>query len=528
MINIVTVKKQQPGWVFGGGVSNTSALPGRYTKQYGGVGTPQWQDLADAQKAYVFGAYGAEPYSFRMNLFGSRGGNHYLYQDYYGYARRKEGNELWDGGASASLLRTFSDLSTLIVTGDAYYGAANIPASGYTAEHGDQKTFSTRQNIMLDMPRAVHDDFSMEFSLGHTWETLEYDPGLDPSRHRENGLTLINRWSWYPAAELTLRFGGDYRFIRLDSTNDGVHNGHRGGLYLSADYAPGRKVLLIASMKGVYDGGGIIPVPKLGIAWNIGEALTIKNNYFRSFKFPDFDDLYWVQPGFMGNPDLKPEDGWGADLSAEWTRGDLLTLSSSFYGEWTTDSIHWNNASGFWRPENISRAAFLGWDNRLNISLPIAPFFLEKPVVSLSWQFQMSWLLSGAARPAGNLRIPYMPMHILGFSLELPWKTGGAHQGSLILSGRFESSRFADPGNRIKLDPYFLLHITVNQEISKNIAIFGSLRNVLNTRYVSVAEYPMPGFTGTVGVRMNIAVPRVGGSGGARVKGAAYESANPQ
>ncbi|MDR0387603.1 MAG: TonB-dependent receptor [Treponema sp.] len=502
VINIVTVKKQGAGWVFGGGVSNTSALPGPYNEQYGGVGNPKWQDLADAQNINVFAAYGAENYSFRMNLFGNRAGNHYLYQDYYGYARRKEGNELWDGGASASFLRNFPNLSTLIVTGDAYYGDKHIPASGYTAEYAEQKDFSTRQNIMLDMPRAFHDDFSMEFSLGHNWGILNYDPGLDPSLHRENGFTLINRWAWYPATGFTLRFGGDYRFIHLNSTNDGVHNGHRGGLYLTSEYAPVKKILLIASVKGVTDGGSVIPVPKAGIAWSIHDTFTIKNNYFRSFKFPDFDDLYWVQQGFMGNPDLKPEDGWGADLSAEWTRGDLLTLASSLYGEWTTDSIHWNNASGLWRPENISRAVFLGWENRLNITLPFAPPFPNKPVISLSWQFQLSRLLDG------NARIPYMPMHILGFSMELPWKIAGVPQGSLIVSGRFESSRFADTGNLIKLDPYFLLNVTVNQEIGKNITLFGSVRNVLNTRYVSVAEYPMPGITLTLGLRMTVEVPQ--------------------
>jgi vitamin B12 transporter len=502
VINIITVKKQPPGWVFGGGVSNVSALPGRYNEQYGGVGNPKWRDLADTQNADLFAAYGAGNYSFRANLFGNRAGNHFLYRDYYGYARRKEGNEVWDGGASASFLRGFSDLSKLIVTGDAYYGDRHIPASGYTAEHAEQKDFSSRQNIMLDMPRAFRDDFSMELSLGHSWGILNYDPGIDPSRHRENSLTLINRWGWYPAAGFTLRFGGDYRFIHLNSTNDGVRNGNRGGLYLTSEYAPVRKLLLIASVKGVTDGKSVIPVPKFGLAWKIRDTLILKNNYFRSFKFPDFDDLYWVQQGFMGNPDLTPEDGWGADLSAEWMHGDLLTFNSSFYWEWAAGSIHWNNASGSWRPENLSRGAFLGWDNRLKVTLPFAPFFLEKPVLSLSWQFQLSWLLSETAGFSGGARIPYMPMHILGFSLELPWKTG-----SLAVSGRYESLRFADTGNLIKLAPYFLLNITANQEVSKNIAVFGSLRNALNTQYVSFAEYPMPGLTVTLGLRMNIEVP---------------------
>jgi vitamin B12 transporter len=502
VINIITVKKQKPGWAFGGSVSNTSALPGRYNEQYGGIGGPKWEDLADTQNISVSGAYGAENYSFRANFFGNRAGNHFLYRDDYGYSRRKEGNEVWDGGASASFLREF-DLSKLILSADVYYGDKHIPASGYTVEYETQTDFSTRQNIMLDMPGFFHDKLSMELSVGHTWGILNYNPGLDPSRHDEHDINLINHWGWYPADGFTLRFGGDYRFIHLNSTNDGVHNGHRGGLYVTAEYAPVKKFLVVVSVKEVTDGKNVIPVPKLGFAWKITDSLTLKSNYFRSFKFPDFDDLYWVQAGFMGNPNLRPEDGWGADVQLEFAHKDLFNVNSSFYWEWTKDSIHWSNASGIWRPENISQGAFLGWDNRLNINLPFFPGPFEKPVLSLLWQFQLSWLLGNGLNFGDGRRIPYMPMHIFTASLELPWKNGKL-PGSFAVSGRFEGSRYADTGNLIELDPYFVLNLVFNQKLNERVTVFGTVRNALNAHYVSFADYPMPGLTFTMGLRMNI------------------------
>jgi vitamin B12 transporter len=508
VINIVTVQNQKPGWTVGAGLANSSYLPGSYDKWERGVGSPRWQDLADAQKLSLSAAYGADRYSLRMNLFGNRAGNHFLYQDNYGAPRRREGNEVWDTGGSASFLRELSAYAKLIATGDIYYGDKRIPASGYTAEYAEQNDFSTRQTVMLDMPRAFHDDFSMELSLGHNWSLLDYDPGSDPSRHDEHDLTLINRWGWYPLTMVTLRFGGDYRFVYLDSTNDGIRGGHRGGLYLTSEYAPAGKLLLITSVKGVTDGESLIPVPKLGFAWQISGSITLKNNYFRSFKFPDFDDLYWIQDGYRGNPDLKPEDGWGTDLSVEFRRGELFTLDSSLYWEWTKDSIHWNNASGEWRPENVSRGAFLGWDNRLNVTLPFSPGPLEKPVVSFSWQFQVSWLLSGTTGFADAIRIPYMPMHVLALALELPWKTGKDFPGSVVVSGRFESSRFADTANLIVLDPYVILDLTYNQQVHKNLVVFGTLNNALNTRYVSFNEYPMPGISLTLGMRVNFELNR--------------------
>ena len=96
-----------------------------------------------------------------------------------------------------------------------------------------------------------------------------------------------------------------------------------------------------------------------------------------------------------------------------------------------------------------------------------------------------------------------MPMHIIGGSLELPWITvRNKLPGALTISGRFESLRYADTRNITKLDPVFLLNIVYNQKVNKNIGLFGKINNVLNTNYVSYADYPMPGINITLGVNM--------------------------
>ena len=503
VINIITVRHQEPGWRFGGGFSNTSFMPWLYNRPYGeGVGGPHWQSLADTQRVNFFMAYGAEHYSFRMNLFANRAANHFMFRDNYGYARRREGNEVVDAGTSLSFIRRLPDLSNFILTGSFYFADKNIPFSGFTAEHAQQNDLASRVSAMLEMPRAFNDDLSMELSLGHNWTELRYDPGRNASRHDEHRISLINRWAWYPTDESTLRFGGDYSFIRLDSTNAGRHYGHRSGLYLTFEHFPVRRLLLIASIKGTTDGNEIIPVPKFGLAWTVSDILTLRNNYFRSFKFPDLNDLHWVQEGFMGNPDLENEDGWGADLGAEITVNDWLTLNSVLYGQWIDNSIHWSNVTGIWRPDNMGTGFFCGWDNRLSLFLPFSSGSMERPTLSLSYAFQMSWLLSGDLTFADSIRIPYMPVHTFGVSLELPWITPNELPGSLVISGRFESSRYAETGNIIRLDPHFLLNIVFNQRLNNTVNLFGRIDNLLNTHYVSFADYPMPGVSLTIGMNM--------------------------
>ena len=494
IINIITVKKNDPGWRLGGSISNNSYIPGKKS------GKTQWQDLADSQNINFSGAYGAEKYSFNLSVYGNRAGNHYLYRDYFDTLRRREGNEVYDAGTSVSSIWNIGELSKLIATGSFYYGNKNIPASGYATIFVKQKDLASRESLMLDMPRAFHDKLSMEAALSHIWRNLHYG---NSSEHTEHDLTVINRWAWYPGEKFTLRFGGDYRFININSTSTGLHNSSRGGLYTTGEYSPVKNLLLIASIKGMTDSRTIIPVPKLGLSWKINDSITLKNNYFRSFKFPDFDDLYWEESGYKGNPDLKNEDGWGADLGAEYILKDLLTINSVVYGTWTDDSIHWSNISGTWKPENYGAAVFFGWDNRIIVTLPFSFGPFEKPVLDLSWQFNISWLLTGSLTFKDNLRIPYMPLNKLGISLEVPWKTKTKElAGSFLVSGNFTGSRFADTQNNKKMNPYFLLNIIYNQKVHKNIGVFGKINNVLNTRYFSFNEYPMPGISLSIGINM--------------------------
>jgi vitamin B12 transporter len=500
VVNIITVKKQKSGLRLGGSVSNTSALPGAYRERSDeSKGDPHWEDLLDAQNYSVFAGFGAEKYSWSANLFANRAANHFLYTDDTKRIRRKEVNEVWDVGGAVSFVRDLpDDYSKFIISGDAYYGDKNVPTSGFSTIAEKQIDFSTRQNIMLDMPRAGRDDLATEASLSHTWHNLKFGDSL----HKQHMITGINRWAWYPLQQLAFRTGWDYRFNYLDSTANGFRNRHDGGLYLTIEYKLHEKFLIVPSIKMAFSipsEDSIVPVPKLGFLWNPSEALAIKNNYFRSFKFPDFEDLYWDGDNMHGNPDLKPEDGWGTDLGAEY-QYKWLGLESIAYAEWTKDSIHWYpSSSGAYEIQNVGEAVFFGWDNKASLSIPVSLGPIKRIVPSFSYQYLLSYLLSYGWTWDSDKRIPYMPIHTLGASLEVAWGTG-----SLEVSGRYESERDTHPRDNSKLPSLFLLNANLNQQIGENLAAFMTLRNILNASYESMVGYPMPGITMTLGMRFNI------------------------
>ncbi|MDR2068473.1 MAG: TonB-dependent receptor [Spirochaetaceae bacterium] len=504
VINIITLKKEAPGLRIGGSLANTAALPGKYYKPRSGDQGPQWRDLADTQNFALSLGYGAERSSWSGGLFANRAGNHFLFKDYYGRTLRRESNEVWDAGASLSYIRDLPDEAKLLIGGDLSYGDKNIPLSG-TSDIGEkQRDLSTRQNLMVDMPRAFRDELAAEASLSYAWSVREYAAS---SRHDQQAVTVINRWSWYPLDWLTLTLGGDYRYAFLNSTDMGRHGRHDGGLYLTAEFQPVRRVLVIPSVKAVFPGSGTepaVPVPKLGFVWTPTDSLIFKNNYFRGFKIPDFEDLYWNGGGMYGNPDLKSEDGWGADLGAAYEVNDRISLEGFLFTQWTADSIHWYPSGGTWKPSNVGEAVFFGLDSKLGFTVPLARPPFEKISLSLSYQYLLSYLLSYGYSFASDKRIPYMPQHTLGFSVTIPWARGfRGYGGSLSLSGHYEGPRYGDTVNLTTLPPYFLVNANLNQGISKNFSVFTVLRNILNQSYESFDDYYMPGLTVTLGVRVN-------------------------
>jgi vitamin B12 transporter len=502
VINIVTIKDREQGLHLGAALSNISYMPGNYTEWDGTKQEAQEQDLLDTQKLELSLSWGSKGFSAGAHVFGNRAQNHYLYKDsFLGQIRRKQFNEILDLGGGTLLSWNFPNLSKLIFSVNSYYSDKNIPATGFSSVIGVQNDITFRESLMFETPVIFREDLSMEATMSHSWARMDYDRyGMPFSRHDQHGITLINRWAWYPLTVLTLRTGWDYRYIYLDSTGIGERNRHDGGIYLTMEYSPHRNFRIVPSIKAASDGSGVVPVPKLGFLWTLTDFLEVKHNYFRSFKYPDFEDLYWSGGGGQGNPDLKPEDGWGTDLGVEFRYQQVLTLESTLFAQYTRDSIHWHKVlGGFWEPENIGEAAFFGADTRLKAVFSVSWGPVKKISPGLSYQYLRSYLLSYGFTWEDEQRIPYQPMHTLGTSLDISWGSG-----SLLLSAHYESVRYYSTTNLIELDPYLLLNFNLNQNLGKYITGLMTLRNILNQSYESYNRYPMPPCSLTVSVQFKI------------------------
>jgi vitamin B12 transporter len=502
VINIITVKRQPPGFSFGVTASNTGYLPGPYVQRQaqGARGGPNPEDLADSQNLSFSLGHGGGAFSWKASLFGNRAGNHFLFEDDYGFARRKISNEVLDIGGGASLAWNLSDTTTVLSDTKLYYAHKNYPITPNSVGSALATNFQVTENVLFNAPVIFRDDMSAEASLSYQFSQAAYGADIESYDHYATG---IARWNWFPTERLVLRSGADWRTLYIDSRGptetQPIKTGNMGGLYLTGEFSPVRKFMIVASVKGVADTRQAALVPKLGFRWEAANAFTLKNNYFRSFKFPDFDDLYYrsMDNIYVGNPDLKPEDGFGADLVGEYAPLDWLSAALTVFGQMTTDSIHWvKQNSSRWSPANVGEAYFVGLDFRPAFTLRIDRLGLRTVKLGLNYQYQLSWLMNGDLSFSDAYRVPYMPNSIVGGSVDLDWDSG-----SFLVTAHYEGVRYADTMNEMPLDPHVLLNATANQGIGKHFTVFASLRNILNARYESFAAYYMPGIALTLGVR---------------------------
>jgi vitamin B12 transporter len=500
-INIITVKQEKRGFRGGGSIRNLSALPGNYHED--GDRDPRWEDLADTQRVSLTGGLGTEALSLSGTIFGGRAGNHFLYSgvDPSG-TRRNEGSEVWDVGGTASLSLLFPNLVQLSLYADIYYGNKNPRNPPALDMSKDAASFSSRQTIKIDIPGFGRKDISSELILNNSQQTFSYLLDGEELFHNEYVIALADRMAWYVLPRLTLRAQADYRYISLESINLSSGFRHDIGIFFAAEYAPVEDLLITPSIKGtsIITAAGFFPapIPKLSLVWHAADALYIKNNYFRNYTFPNMLDFYLDSPAASGNSSLRPEDGWGGDIGAEYRFGNLAILEGAFFGQWTDGMILWSGDSGTRRPRNSGDAASFGMDAETRFAIPTAPGPFTRVDLSLSYRLLLSYFLGNGYTFDSDKRLPLMPVHIFGFTVDVPWKTG-----SFLVSGHFEGDRYTAEENTIRLAPFFLLTLSASQRINEHFTAFMTLRNVFNMPNETFQNVPMPGLTITLGLKIN-------------------------
>ena len=220
--------------------------------------------------------------------------------------------------------------------------------------------------------------------------------------------------------------------------------------------------------------------PKFGLALRPLPWLAIKGNAGRSFRAPNFSELYFNQGFVEGNPDLKPERAISLDAGIQLTTRPFFGEVAYFRSD-VEDLIEYMLVSGFrYKPFNVGRALLHG----MEASASFAPW----QYATLTGSYTLTYAIDtteGANRK--DMQIPGRPRRQAYGRLE-----AGPALVKTFVEYNYVGPNFITRANTKLLDERHILNAGCVVHPSPDVAIGFEMKNVLDDPAVDLRGFPLP------------------------------------
>ncbi len=243
------------------------------------------------------------------------------------------------------------------------------------------------------------------------------------------------------------------------------------------------------------------------LTYNIGanylatKNITLKFNGGKVYRIPTLNDRYWV-PG--GNPDLKPEEGYTIDGTAEYNRikdNFEVKLSGSVFAKLISNWIQWvpYGVSGT-HPINFQEVYSRGTETTWHIAY-------VKKLLRVQLKTITSYALSTITKNelSNNdiigKQLIYSPRYMVNSSLLVSYKTF-----AMSYFHNYVGYRFTASDNSAWIKPYHAstIRLTYLHQLKElEFGFFGNINNVLNKIYEVYDNRPQPLRYFELGVQLN-------------------------
>lgn len=227
----------------------------------------------------------------------------------------------------------------------------------------------------------------------------------------------------------------------------------------------------------------------IGSLYNFNKFYSLKINGSRNFRIPSFNDLYWENGG---NLNLKPENSYQIEVGNVFNY-KKNNLSQTFYYIKIDDLIRWiPNNDGNWSPINTNKVNTYGAETILNSSIKLGK---ENLKINATYAYTVSKNLEN------NKQLFYVPFNKFNSSIAYSFKKFTFNYQFLYNGFVFTRSN-NDPKEVIKAYKISNLSFDYDFKFFKNSKIGFQIANLLNEKYQSVEDRPLPGINFNVFINL--------------------------
>ena len=406
----------------------------------------------------------------------------------YGDNAVRTNNDLTQGRASLDLWGVYAGGDMHV---KAYYNDVSRGAPGSVAYPSDDRQKDRNAFVQGVFRKRFSSLYSMIVSTKGAYDHIFYTSSYGESTYDQaevqvntsHFFRLSDRWSLSAAADL--HWDGLYS-TSYDASRTAVFtsvsSSYRYGI-LSADIA--------VEYYGTFDKGQMSRhawSPSFDLRVSITEEFEFTAFGRRAYRVPVFNELYYV--GF-GNPELRPEDAWLADMGFEYdddidiSSAGSLKVKAKFNGfcNFLRDKIISAPSPedpNIWAPYNIGKVRSTGLDALCGVVYRTGDLSLG---ADLRYSFQ------SAVDKSDGGQVPYIAKHTVNIDADASWRRWRLFAIWQMRSRRCDS--YGDMPDWNTLDISFGRSFRLDG--AGEIMLKLSARNVCDSRYEVTSGYPMPG-----------------------------------
>ncbi len=355
--------------------------------------------------------------------------------------------------------------------------------------------------------------FDLSYQGAFIRHDLEYlDSAINNLVSSSNFNTSINNFeaNFLLKNNMSLTTGANYTWEEGQVANYGssIPERNRIAIVSAFKWNPGRLEIAASFRQEFVDKSAKPFSPGITGKFKATKSLETYISVSRNYRIPTFNDLYWRQPGFTGDPNLKTETSFSSEAGFTWhtpkAASKQASLKVAAFSNQVDNWILWApTGSSGWSPQNIKNVWSRGIEAQGSVSTQV-----DKVNFDFSGQYSLTLSTNESIADGGNSnelgkQLMFTPIHQGSVSIRVIW------QGiNLNIINSVTGKQYTDSDNSefFSMKPNNVLNAWLSRPFQiKHLktTISAELNNALNTEYQSRPGYPMPGRSFKIGLTLN-------------------------